>query len=124
MLPWRHPVPTYRCESPVREVVPVKIGDTEFLMETVASPSDTYDGLTPISGSLEPESFDRVRDMVAAVAGELTTVWERVKPQEATVEFGVTADVKSGRLTGLLVGGGASASLKITLKWTSIPDGQ
>jgi hypothetical protein len=109
----------------MRQVVPVRIGETEFLVETVTAVdgADAAGGLTPISGALPPaESFDRVKDMVQAVTEELTAVWKKARPQEAVVEFGVAADVKAGKLTGLLVGGGAAASLKITLKWTSLPD--
>ncbi|MQM28049.1 CU044_2847 family protein [Glycomyces albidus] len=113
----------------MRQVVPVKVGEAEFLVETI----DTVDdpdragvgdgGLTPI-GEAGPESFERIRGMIEAVSGELADVWAKVQPQEATVEFGVAADVKSGRLTGLLVSGGAAATLKVTLKWSSSPGGE
>lgn len=113
----------------MRQVVPVRIGEAEFLVETVATVDDAdtaggvSGGLTPISGAVpQAETFDRVKDMIQAVTDELTSVWEQSRPQEAVVEFGVAADVKAGKLTGLLVGGGAAASLKITLKWTSLPD--
>ena len=111
----------------MRQVVPVRIGETEFLLETIATVEDPdtaggAGGLTPISGALpQPESFDRVKDMIRAVTDELTSVWEQSRPQEAVVEFGIAADVKAGKLTALLVGGGAAATLKITLKWTSPP---
>ncbi|MFD0559544.1 hypothetical protein FB566_0188 [Stackebrandtia endophytica] len=117
----------------MRQRIPVKVGNAEFLIETVDETTGTAtdwsspDGaLTPIgddAGSEVPESFQQIRAMVEAVAGELTAAWEKVRPDEATVEFGVAADVKSGRLTGLLVSGGASASLKVTLKWTATTDG-
>ncbi|MEU6861450.1 CU044_2847 family protein [Glycomyces sp. NPDC046736] len=111
----------------MRQVVPVKIGDAEFLVETV----DTVDdpdrasgdgGLTPIGAESDADSFDRLRGMIEAVSGELTAVWERVRPDQAVVEFGVAADVKAGKLTGLLVSGGAAATLKVTLTWTSAPE--
>jgi hypothetical protein len=62
-------------------------------------------------------SFDGVRDTVAAIATQLTQVWERVKPAEASVEFGLALTAKPGRLTGLLVDGSGSASLKVKLTW-------
>ncbi|MFC3491697.1 CU044_2847 family protein [Glycomyces rhizosphaerae] len=110
-------------------MVPVRIGDTEFLVETVATVDDpdraapgTGGGLMPISGRLpKTESFDRMKDLIQAVTDELGEVWEKTKPQEAVVEFGIAADVKAGKLTGILVGGGAAATLKITLKWTTLP---
>ncbi|MCH7230874.1 hypothetical protein L0U85_08425 [Glycomyces sp. L485] len=110
----------------MREIVPVRVGEADFLVETVAEAAAADGALTPVSGTLdftpdEPESLDRIRDMITAISGELVTAWEKVQPQEATVEFGIAADVKAGKLTGLLVGGGAAATLKITLKWTSEP---
>lgn len=113
----------------MRQVVPVRIGETEFLVETVATVDDpdhaprTGGGLTPIGGGVpQAEPFDRMKDVIQAVTDELTEVWERARPQEAVVEFGIAADVKAGKLTGLLVSGGAAATLKVTLKWTSLPD--
>ena len=43
----------------------------------------------------------------------------RVKPDHATVEFGVDASVEAGGLTALIVKGTGSATLKITLEWGS-----
>ena len=110
----------------MRQVVPVKVGEAEFFVETAGEAAKEDGPVTPINGELdfeptEPESLDRIRDMITAITGELVTAWEKAQPQEATAEFGIAADVKAGKLTGLLVGGGASASLKITLKWTAEP---
>lgn len=112
----------------MRQVVPVRIGDTEFLVETVTTVDDPDlgapgdGGLTPIGDGAGAESFSRLRGMIEAVTGELSAAWEQTRPHEAVVEFGVAADVKAGRLTGLLVSGGAAATLKVTLKWTRLPD--
>jgi hypothetical protein len=62
-------------------------------------------------------SFDGVRDTVEAIAGELAGVWEKVKPSEASVEFGLALTAKSGKLTGLLVDAEGEASLTVTLTW-------
>ncbi|MGH8877264.1 MAG: CU044_2847 family protein [Stackebrandtia sp.] len=115
------------------QAVPVRIGSAEFLVETVTAPEEVdattapdddggLDGeTTPIADAphQQAETFDRVREMIEAISGELVAAWEKSRPAEATVEFGIAADVKAGKLTGLLVGGGAAASLKVTLKWTS-----
>lgn len=113
----------------MRQVVPVRIGETEFLVETIATVDDPdiagpdgSGGLTPIGDAAGTESFARLRGMIEAVTGELSAAWEKTRPQEAVVEFGVAADVKAGKLTGLLVSGGTAATLKITLRWTSLPD--
>lgn len=64
-------------------------------------------------------SFTAVRDTIEAVAGQLSTVWERVKPAEATVAFGLSFSAKTGKLTGLIVEGAAASSLTVTLTWKS-----
>jgi hypothetical protein len=62
-------------------------------------------------------SFDAVRDTVSAIADQLTKAWEHSKPEEACVEFDLGLTVKSGKLTGLLLDGSGSATLKVTLTW-------
>jgi hypothetical protein len=89
----------------------VQIGDTEFFVELV-------DGGGSQTVSVDRVlSFDGVRGTVEAVAGQLAQVWDRVKPAEASVEFGLALTVKAGKLTGLLVDADGSASLKVTLTW-------
>jgi hypothetical protein len=63
-------------------------------------------------------SFDGVRATVEGIATELAKAWEKVRPSEASVEFGLKLTAKSGKLTGLVVEGGGEASLKVTLTWT------
>jgi hypothetical protein len=91
--------------------VPVRVGDTEFYVEV----SDS--GGPQIVGLGDALSFDGVRDTVDAIASTLGQVWEKVQPNEATVEFGLSLTAKSGKLTGLLVDGEGEASLTITLVW-------
>ncbi|MGH3573285.1 MAG: CU044_2847 family protein, partial [Pseudonocardiaceae bacterium] len=42
-----------------------------------------------------------VRATVEGIATELAQVWEKVKPSEASVAFGLKLTAKSGKLTGL-----------------------
>ena len=91
----------------------VRIGDVEFFVEVA-------EGGGPQTVSADRAlSFDAVRDTVEAVASELALVWQKVRPSEATVEFGLSVTAKTGKLTGLLVDGGGSAALKISLTWRS-----
>ncbi|WP_112139150.1 CU044_2847 family protein [Glycomyces dulcitolivorans] len=97
------------------QLVPVKIGDAEFYVEAV-DPDDG--GLAPISDEeIEPQTFEGIRRTVEAVTGELVQAWEQVRPDEATVTFGVAASLKSGKLTGLLFDAKGEASLQVTLTW-------
>jgi hypothetical protein len=68
-------------------------------------------------------AFDGVRETIEAIAAELAGAWEQVKPDEASVEFGLALTAKSGKLTGLLVEGGGSASLKVALTWKAAGEG-
>ena len=64
-------------------------------------------------------SFDGVTDSIEAVSSRVTRALEKVKPDRATVEFGVDVGVESGGLTGLIAKGTGTATLKITLEWES-----
>ncbi len=94
------------------EWVLVGSAETEFYVEV----AETGAGTVALDDRF---SFDGVRATIEAIAGELAGVWRRVKPSEATVEFGLKVTAKSGRLTGLLVEGGGEASLKVTMTWKS-----
>ena len=64
-------------------------------------------------------SMDGVRDALTSTASLVKEAIQKVAPDSATVEFGLDVKVESGKLTGLLVSGQGSATLKVTLHWTS-----
>jgi hypothetical protein len=97
------------------ERVPVRVGDAEFYVEVSESGGPQTVGLN------EALSLDGVRDTVQAIASTLGQVWKEVRPNEATVEFGLSLTAKSGKLTGILVDGEGQASLTITLVWQGDP---
>jgi hypothetical protein len=92
-------------------VVPVVAGGVEFFAEVEAPPGPSNVSLDQVL------SFDGVRRTVEAISSELVQAWKTVRPDEASVEFALTLKAKEGRLTGLLVSGGAEGSLKVTLTW-------
>ncbi|HZN72886.1 MAG TPA: CU044_2847 family protein [Micromonosporaceae bacterium] len=93
------------------QAVPVSASGVEFYAEV-----DTPSG--PSNVALDRVfSFDGVRETVQAISWELLQAWEAVRPDEASVEFALTLKVTEGRLTGLLVSGGAEGALKVTLSW-------
>jgi len=93
----------------------VAAGGAEFYVEV----SDNGGPVT--IGDVGPLSFEGVRATVEGIATELAQVWQKVKPAEASVAFGLKLTAKSGKLTGLVVEGGGEASLTVTLTWKS-PD--
>lgn len=94
----------------------VRAGGAEFYVEI-----DDVGGPSTISDR-GPLSFDGVRTTVEGIATELAQAWQKVKPSEATVAFGLKLTAKSGKLTGLMVEGGGEASLTVTLTWKPPPD--
>lgn len=89
----------------------VRVGDADFFVELA-------DGVGPRKVAAgDAFTFEGVRETVEAVAGQLAQVWDRVKPAEARVDFGLSLTAKSGRLTGLIVDGGGAASLTVALTW-------
>lgn len=91
----------------------VLIGDTEVLMELRSSGGPT----TVDSG--QKLSFEPAKKAIESVVTELGDAIQQARPQEASVEIGFSFTAKSGKLTALVVEGGAEASLKITLTWKS-----
>ena len=89
----------------------VRAGDAEFYVEVAEGGGPATVGLDEVL------SFDGVRATVEGIAGELSRAWARVKPLEASVEFGLKLSAKSGKLTGLIVEGGGEASLSVSLTW-------
>ncbi|MFI2632322.1 CU044_2847 family protein [Streptomyces collinus] len=89
----------------------VQAGGSEFYMEVAGGGGPQTVGLG------RAVSFDEVRECIEAVTAQLAQAWDRVKPSEATVEFGLSVTTKGGKLVGLIVEGGGTASLKVSLTW-------
>lgn len=62
-------------------------------------------------------TFKEVTDVIEGIAESVATSLEKVKPQKATVEFGLEVALEAGRLTAMLVKGSSTVNLKITLEW-------
>jgi hypothetical protein len=89
----------------------VRVNGVDFYVQVV-------DGDGPRTvGYDQAFSFDGVRDTVSAIGGKIAEACRHVAPAEASVEFGVSLTARAGKLTGLLVEGGGSATLKVTLTW-------
>ena len=61
--------------------------------------------------------FKVVTDTIENIADSIQTSLEKVKPDKASLEFGVEVGIESGALTALLVKGTGKGNLKITLEW-------
>lgn len=81
-----------------------------------------YAESTVLSGE-EDVAFDLLRfadlnDTLEGIAGALAATLQKVKPQKASVEFGLELAVDSGKLTSVLVKGAGKANLKVVLEWS------
>lgn len=94
------------------EDVLVRSGEAEFWVRV-----DDPGGPSTI-GLRDVLSFEGVRKTVEEIGAQLSAAWDRVKPSEAVVEFGLTLTAKSGKLTGLIVDGEGEGSFKVTLTWS------
>lgn len=94
------------------EDVLVRSGEAEFWVRVADTGGPSTIGLG------KAMSFEGVRKTVEEIGSQLSAAWDRVKPNEAVVEFGLVLTAKSGKLTGLLMDGEGEASLKVTLTWS------
>jgi hypothetical protein len=62
-------------------------------------------------------SFEEITDAIEGISSAMLSTLEKVSPRKASVEFGLEVSFKEGQLTALLVQGGGTASINITLEW-------
>ncbi len=69
--------------------------------------------------SLKAASFEKVTQAIESVAQRLNTVWKKVEPSKASVEFGIEFAWEASDIVAIFVDSSATASMKITLEWTN-----
>ena len=62
-------------------------------------------------------SFRTVSEALRGIASDLRDAIKAVQPDTAEVEFGLDVAIKGSQLACLLVGGGATASIRVRLEW-------
>ena len=88
-------------------------------------PLKVSDDLTIYVESLEGEEVVSKKkwadfiEPIEPVVQSIKDVLARVKPQKATVEFGIQLGLESGKLTSCIVKGSTDANLKIVLEWST-----
>lgn len=94
------------------KIVPVNLedGSTIYIEATLI-------GEQPISFKKHP--FKDVTNTIKVIAGELTETLQSIKPQKASVKFGLEIGMQSGQITTLIVQGSSKANVEITLHWES-----
>lgn len=105
-------------------ILPVRLANGVVIQAEVSGSAHAREGDVAADQSFAPRSLDDVIAAIEGIAASVGDAFARVRPDEASVEFGLELAAESGKLTALLVKGGGKASLSITLKWiaSSSPD--
>src|SRR5262245_19233577 len=63
-------------------------------------------------------SFAGLGAVIEGISQEISQTIDHLKPQKASLEFGLAVGLEAGQLTAVLVKGSGTASLKVTLEWS------
>ncbi len=100
---------------------------TEIIKTKLANGTTVYIQVTALGGEEEVAfalpSFKEVTDAIEGIAVGVASSLQKVKPQKASVEFGLEVALEAGQLTALLVKGSGTSNLKITLEWSEPSSG-
>ncbi len=94
-------------------VVPVELSDGTKVLATLSSPAEEVE----VAWKLY-----ELKDMTNAIKGLSRDLLDQIKSlscDSAEIKFGISATVEEGKLTALLVSGGAEATVEVTLRWSS-----
>ena len=102
-------------DSGSHDVIPVKLDDgTQIFVE-----ARTPIGEQNVSGKLDvTQGFDQVANGIGKISSTLLDAIKSVAPSDVELEFGVDLNVQSNGLFALLVKGGTTGSIKVTVKWS------
>ncbi len=93
--------------------VPVTLANGTTIKFQVSQPETGRQDVADI-GALP---FKQVTEALQEIVGNLKETLDRVKPDKASVKFGVEMAVEAGDLTALIVKGSGKGNLEITLEW-------
>ncbi len=63
-------------------------------------------------------NFDEIAVSIEGIVETIGNALKKVKPDKATIEFGIEVGVESGKLTAVILQGSGKANLKIALEWS------
>ena len=96
--------------------------DTQIIPTQLADGSTVYIQATMLGGrqdiAFSLSSYGDIIHTVESIAAPIVEALNHVKPQKASVEFGLKFALESGKLTSMLIQGASNANLKITLEWS------
>jgi Trypsin-co-occurring domain 1 len=68
----------------------------------------------------EPLPFKQITDSIESISKAVLTTLQRVKPQKASVEFGIEIGAEEGQFLAIIVRGEGKANMRITLEWGEV----
>jgi len=74
--------------------------------------------------SIPTRPFKEVTVAIESLSRDIAEVIQKVRPDKASVKFGIEISLESGKLTPVLVKGTSTANLEITLEWSQTPLGE
>ncbi|MDF5721213.1 MAG: CU044_2847 family protein [Rhizonema sp. PD37] len=92
-----------------------KIVTVELTDGTLIRVEATLIGERKISFQTRP--FEEVSTAIESLTKEIAETVHRVKPDKASVKFGIDIGIESGKLTAVLAKSSSTANLEITLEW-------
>jgi hypothetical protein len=66
---------------------------------------------------LQTRPFYEATTVIESLTRDIAETLQKLKPDQASVKFGVEIGVDAGKLTAVLAKGTSSANLEITLQW-------
>lgn len=99
--------------------LPTKIIPVELANGTVIKVEATPFGEQKVSFHSRPfqEFITSLKTMVTEIANPLREIQQAVKPDKMSITMGVDISIESSQLSALIVKGGGSANLEITMEW-------
>ena len=67
--------------------------------------------------TFQTRPFSEATEAIESLSKEIADIVQKVKPDRASVRFGIDLGIESGKLTPLLVKDASTANIEITLEW-------
>jgi hypothetical protein len=98
-------------------VLPIKVGETIVLARVTGSPQDESEiaGEGQVAGRIP--NFDDVVVGIEEMSKALVTVFEKIRPDRASVEFTVGISIDAGKLVALFFDPKFTGGVKVALQW-------
>lgn len=99
------------------KVIVVELPNGATALVRATEPEVDGGGAEKVAAWPERFSFTDVAATLEGLAQAVRDAVDRVKPDKVSVTLSIELVVKSGKLTGLIVEGGGTGSLGVTLEW-------